>query len=117
MANPNDRTILSGIDMSTSFQSAAISIIGNIAFSFQMNWTGSPVGTFSIDFSNDTAQNIQSTLPTKWINYAASATTTSGATGCTIAWTQPVVPNNWVRLNYVAASGSGTLTSAEYNGR
>lgn len=120
MGNPNDRQLITGagISMASSFVLTPwVLLTNNIAFSFQMNWTGSPVGTFSVQFSNDTSQFGNAQQPTQPIPYAASNTLTTGISGCTIAWTDAVIPNNWVQLVYTSTSGSGLLTSVEFNGR
>lgn len=119
--NPNDRQLITGlgVSMSTSFVLSPILITNNVAFSFQMNWTGSPVGIFSVSFSNFSSAAPLTSIPANsdFIAYASSNTSTTGLTGCTIAWTTDVVPNNWVQLVYTSTSGSGLLTSVLYNGR
>lgn len=88
--------------------------------SFSFNWTGtSPVGTISIQGSNDFSLNNalnpynSGTWNTLTLNYGGSAVTTipiSGNSGNGIV-DVTAIGIYAVRLVYTAGSGSGTLTS------
>src|SRR5581483_3906119 len=105
MANPNDITILTNQSMASSFQSAPILVIRNVAFSFQVTYTGSPVGTFSIQTSSDTAEMPQSTLPTNWSTLTPIAPSPASVPDNASPMMMPYnkgaqLPWNWIRLVY-----------------
>lgn len=113
--NPNDQTLLAGVQMTQSFSSPAIVLVRNNAFSFQATWTGSPVGTWVLESSCDSAENPLTQLP---VNFDPIITNPAGGSAGTlsISWSIPI-SFNWVRVSYVFASGSGLLQSLTFNGR
>lgn len=116
--NPNDLTVLSSVQMASSFSSAWLPLVSNQSFAFQAVWTGSPVGNFTLESSCDTVANETVTLPTHSDTIAGSSHAAGGAAG-SFSWyyNQGTVPFNWVRCVYTAASGSGLLTSLTFNGK
>lgn len=88
--------------------------------SIQAMWTGAPVGTFTIEVSNDIvpikpivgnpvgpdpAANV-----VNWSTYTGSAVLTTGTSGNWM-WITQLAPYKWVRLKYTATSGTGTVTA------
>lgn len=79
----------------------------------QAVWTGSPVGIFSIQTSNDvgtiepdgTVINL-----VNWTTYDQSAQAAGGSAG-DFAWHFIYAGFKWVRLVYAFTSGSGTLNA------
>lgn len=51
--NNNDLAILTGQSLASSFVSLPIIVTANNAFSFQIVYSGSPNGTFTVQTSND----------------------------------------------------------------
>lgn len=114
--NPNDQLVLSGQQMSGSFNSTGLIVIGNETFSFQPIWTGSPVGTFALQTSDDTTAGSAQPSASSWTTIAASVTSTVGLNTMILAWTRTKVPFNWVRVTYNFGSGTGLLTTLRFNG-
>lgn len=116
--NPNDQTIATGVSLAVNYTSPWIPLIRNVSYSFQATWTGSPVGNFSLQSSDDSAANI-SVTPTNPSTVAGSTSAAGGAAGdLTIAYQGAgPVPYNWVRFLYTSTSGTGTLTSLTFNGK
>lgn len=88
--------------------------------SIQAVWTGAPVGTFTIQVSNDIVPLTPSTSNpvgpdpaanvVNWSTYTGSAVVTSGTPGNWM-WITQLAPYKWVRLSYTATSGTGTLNA------
>lgn len=88
--------------------------------SIQANWTGAPVGTFTIQVSNDNVPLAASTgnpvgpdpaaNVVNWSTYTGSAVTTTAMAGNWM-WITQLAPYKWVRLSYTATSGTGTVTA------
>lgn len=120
--NPNDQTLATNVSLAVNYTGPWIPLIRNVSYSFQAVWTGSPVGNFSLQSSDDSAANIAVT-PTNPTNVLlANGTYTSAAGGAagdlTIAYQGAgPVPYNWVRFLYTATSGTGTMTSLTFNGK
>ncbi len=116
--NVNDQTLLANHSMATSFTSAWVPLIANVSFSMQAVWTGSPTGTMILQSSCDTASNEINILPVNPDTIIGSSYSVAGAAGSnTWAYNLGVVPFNWVRFSYTAASGTGNLTSLTFNGK
>jgi hypothetical protein len=108
--------LISAAAMTTSFNGPPTNIQGLSGLSYDISWSGSPVGTFQVQVSNTYSQS-----PTGIVLNAGSWNTIppSSFTG-----TYPIpagTPGNgfldvvgteaaWIRLAYTAASGTGTLT-------
>lgn len=116
IVNPNDQTIFTNKSLGSSFVSPAIALTGNTSYSFQAFWTGSPVGNFYIQGSDDTAANIANILP---VNFTTIVSQAAGgaASSWLISYDGGKVPYNWVQFGYTFTSGSGTLTSLTFNGK
>lgn len=102
--------------------SIGIEINQMYSWSIQADWTGAPVGTFTIQVSNDivplapsvTTENPvgpdPAALVTNWSTYTGSAVVTSGTSGNWM-WIAQLGAYKWVRLSYTAASGTGSVTA------
>lgn len=88
----------------------------------QLNWTGSPTGTFSVqvsaDYSQDTNGNVLaagnwiSMVLTYWNGVAFVTTTTIPTTvGSPIFLDLDLLSAPWIRVIYTFGSGSGTLNA------
>jgi hypothetical protein len=84
--------------------------------SIQMVFTGSPVGTFTVEASNDLGQPQSSGDAQKVVGLSNWTTIAASANGISAAgdmlYTLANTGFNWVRVKYTATSGTGTLTSA-----
>lgn len=73
-------------------------------YSIQASWTGSAVGIFFIQVSND------NTTPTNWSIMNPSLINTNGIAG-THLWKQHMAPFRWIRFGYAFGSSTGTLNA------
>ena len=97
--------------------------LGHIAnFSIQIFFTGSPVGTFKLQMSNDYGFNnsgspntpkevLQTAKITNWTDIVDSPLAVSAAGN--VAWNFQNAGFEWVRVVYTPTSGTGTITSAK----
>lgn len=112
--------------MTTSSKSIGIDINQEFAWSIQAEWTGAPVGTLTIEVSNDivpvapaTPSNGNPVGPNpaanvvNWSTYTGSAVVVSGTSGNWMYISQ-LGPYRWVRLSYTATSGTGTLNAVMF---
>ena len=94
--------------------------LGHIAqYAIQLFFTGSPVGSFKLQCSNDAghpnaqAKAEQSQDVVNWTDIAGSAAAVSAAGDVT--WNAENVGYTWVRVVWTVTSGSGSITSARAN--
>lgn len=107
-------------DMSSPVNSIGIDINQEFTWSIQAIWTGTPIGTLTIQVSNDIvpvyssptnpvgnnpAQNV-----VNWTTYSNSQVPINGNSG---NWTYvaQLSPYRWVRLVYTPSMGSGTINA------
>jgi hypothetical protein len=100
------KELLTAQSMATSFQSDAILIDQIYGLSFQAVATGSPVGSFAIQLSNDLTDS--KSAVTNWTTYTASAAAVSAAGNTFINYDG--VHAKWARLIYTATSGTGSAS-------
>ena len=116
-------TIGSGLSMGVDAVSQGVDLQYFYAHSIQAYWTGSPVGTFKLQVSNDTVVMDQEgiamaggyTVPTSmssqvvnWSDYTGTLSSTT--VGSPVMWNSGQAAYRWVRVAYTAATASGTLT-------
>ena len=108
-----------GNSMAGNITSSPTIILDMYAGSYALSWTGSsPVGTVSIQGSNDYSQNAEGNVMNAgtWnvltVNYNGSAVTTIPITGNTGNGIIDITATGIyaVRLIYTAGSGTGSLT-------
>lgn len=93
--------------------------LGHICnYSIQLVFTGSPVGTFKLQGSDDpgspnAGEGAQANGVTNWTDIAASSQAIAAAGN--ILWDVANCGYNFVRVAYTATSGTGTVTSARIN--
>lgn len=107
------------ISLGASATTGAFYVAQAFGYSIQIVWTGAPVGTFTLEVSNDAGPNEPYLTPTNpgvvnWSTYTGSAVAAGGGTG---VWTWDVTLSSvrWVRLVYTRTSGTGSLTSVKLN--
>lgn len=86
-------------DMSSSITSSSTNILYTDRVGYQLVWTGTPSGTFTLEVSND---------ETTWVS-VDTGILASGAAGD--AFIDFETAAKFVRLVYTASSGSGTLNA------
>lgn len=108
--------IVNAHSMTSTFQSPPSNINRIPGMSYDLVWTGTPTGTFQVQVSNSYQQNPDGsvkvagnwqTLPTS--SFTGTYPVPAGSAGngfLDIVGTQAA----WVRLQYTAVSGTGTLT-------
>ena len=85
--------------MTSTFQSAATDIMNTDRAGYQISWSGTPNGTFSVEVSNDSSVWVALTL--------SAAVTASGSADD--AFIDVETAARHVRLVYTASSSTGTL--------
>lgn len=108
--NVTNKLIFNAADASVTQTSAAFSVNQVFGYSAQFVFTGSPVGTLKIQYSDDPgslapgdAMNV-----TNWtdVDNSSESVTMSGTAGYNVY----DVGYNWIRFVYTASSGSGTIS-------
>lgn len=112
--------IITDGDMSDDIESIGIDMNQIALGSIQAVFTGSPVGTLKLQFSNDIvpvpangADDLASAV-VNWTDYSGSSQAISAAGD--FAWNLTNVGYRWLRLVYVFSSGTGEL-NASYCGK
>jgi hypothetical protein len=115
--------IATNVDMSVSSKTIGIDLNQEFGYSIQAVWTGTPIGTFTVEVSNDIvpiasipgnpigpnpAANV-----VNWSTYTNSNVTTTGTNG-NWTWISQLIPYRWARLSYAATSGTGNLNVVMY---
>lgn len=87
--------------------------------SYTIVWTGSPVGTFTIEVCNDAQVNSDGTIiantgtwtPLPFTNGSGATVTSVAAGGASgsIQVSMDLVPFSFIRVHYAFTSGTGTL--------
>lgn len=80
---------------------------------FDISWTGSPVGTFGVQVSNTYVQSPGGVVenPGSWNNIVLSTVPTAAGTPGSAFINVAEIQGLWLRLNYVATSGTGVLNA------
>lgn len=112
---------LVGINLSSSFTTDAVNLISIYAYSIQVSWSAgtSPVGSFSLQGSNDSGDLGSGQGVTKPVNFTtitSSPQAVSGTPG-SILYDVTACSYRWVRLVYTAASGSAIISDATMNAK
>ena len=77
----------------------------------QLNWTGTPTGTFSFQISADYKQDQEGNVinPGNWISLPVSPSISASGSASQAYVDLNQMSSEWVRVVYTAASGTGTL--------
>lgn len=106
--------IMNAVSLGADAASAPVLMLVNYMCAIQAVWTGSPVGTFTIETSCDVGVIDPSTNAisgiTNWTLYDGSQQDAGGMAG-QFVWRLNVLPEKWVRLKYTSTSGSGTVNA------
>jgi hypothetical protein len=110
---------IAGTSMASSFTTDPINLISIYAYSIQVVWGSgsSPVGTFTLQGSNDAGDNGSGqgvSAPTNFTNITNSSQAISGTPG-SILFDVVQCSYRWVRLAYTATSGSATISDGVIN--
>lgn len=82
--------------------------------SVQAHWTGTPVGDFTIEISNDIVAVSQGADPAanvvNWTTYTGSSQAAGGAAG-SFMWNISNIGVRWLRLKYTKSGSTGSVTA------
>lgn len=102
--------ILNAQSMGASINSPAIWCGHAYVGALQLVWTGTPVGDFTVQASNNNTQPTNPpTDPSNWTTLSSSTVAAGGAGGDFI-YQLDVLGYLWVRVVFTRTSGSGALT-------
>jgi len=99
--------------MTTSVNGTPINCQSLSELGFDISWTGSPTGTFGVQVSNTYAQSGEGVVINagNWNNIVLSTVPAATGTPGTAFINVAEIAGLWLRLNYVASSGTGTLNA------
>lgn len=95
--------IFNNADMSGSLNSTPFLLDQNYGYSIQLTWTGTSVGTFTLQLSNDVGTDQFGAGVTNWTTLANSSNAVSAAG--TLAYNVNLAFYKWVRVVYTRTSG------------
>lgn len=110
--NPPQIVVLNGSMASTIHSDPTI--ISNISMvSYDIAWTGTPTGTFTVEVSNTYSKNADGSVknPGNWTALTLSAPTTATGTSGTGFIDVDQIAAYAIRLTYTPASGTGVLNA------
>jgi hypothetical protein len=99
--------------MGANITSAITEIRNQDNVGIQLNWTGTPVGTFSVQVSIDHAQDANGnvTVPGSWTSLALNPAITAAGGPDTAYIDLNQMSASYIRVVYARTSGSGTLNA------
>lgn len=113
----NQTQLVSAVSMGASVTSIGLDLNQQVLGSISAIFSGSPVGTFKLQISNDIVPvNPSATNPVgsdpagavvNWTDYTGSSQAISASGDFT--WNLLDIGYRWIRLVYTRSSGSGTL--------
>lgn len=107
------RPLFTATSMATSLTSAPINIDQLSLVGFDIAWTGTPTGTFSIQVSNshtvDSGGN--SLAAGNWTTLTLSTSVAAAGSADNAFIDIDSISASWIRLVYTRTSGSGNLTA------
>lgn len=115
----NDGTsIIDGTDMSQASLTSKAFWLGHLEhYAIQVVFTGSPVGTFKLQISNDAGDSRHDGggSVTNWTDLSSSSVSISAAGD--LMFVAQSAGYRWVRVVYTKTSGTGTITVVRANGK
>lgn len=114
----NKSIIAAGKSMASSFNSDVIPLKEMSVYFIQIFWSGSPVGSWSVQVSGDVGQqNPDGTWTgiTNWSTYSSSSQSITAAGD--IVYKITTASEKFARIAYTSVSGSGSVTTARYNAK
>lgn len=107
------KTISSGDMSQATVTSSVTNIQGLDNIGIQLNFTGSPVGTFSIQVSMDYAQDNYGNVTDagNWVGLTLSPNPAAEGSANQIYIDLNQLSSPWIRVKYTKTSGTGTLNA------
>ena len=80
---------------------------------YDVSWTGTPTGTFTVEVSNTYEQSGQGVVlnPGNWTALVLSATVTASGSAGNAYIDVRGISSDWIRLTYTPSSGTGVLNA------
>lgn len=105
--------VSSGV-LGVNYTSSVVDLQQVWVFSLQASWTGSPIGEFKLQASNDIIpvinnQDYPVTPPVVWTTISGSVNSTTALSSASYVWNIDSPAYRWVRLSYVASTATGVL--------
>jgi len=103
--------IVSSQSMASSITSSAVEVKLQDNMGIQLNWSGSPVGSFSVQVSMDHKEDIEGNIvvPGHWIDIPLNPTISAVGMADVAYIDLNQLSAMYLRVVYTASSGSGTL--------
>lgn len=103
--------VIDSASMGSSITSDAVEIKLQDNVGFQLNWTGSPVGSFDFQISADHKEDIEGNVVNEgnWISLTLSASITAAGSPDSAYVDLNQLSASYARVRYIRTSGSGTL--------
>src|ERR1700677_1339676 len=104
--------IVSAASMTTNVTSTVVETRNQDNIGFQLNWTGTPVGTFSFQVSMDYFQDLNGNVvnPGNWTTLPVTPAITAAGSANTAYVDINQTSSPYMRVVYTAGSSTGTLT-------
>lgn len=120
MSSDPNAAIMSSVSLGADATSTIVPMKVEWMVSIQAVWTGSPVGNFTIETSDDAGATLPDGYPnpasiSNWTTYSGSSQAAGGGSG-SFVWRITACPDRWVRLKYTRSSGTGSV-SARFNAK
>lgn len=103
-------TLLEGVDVSstTTYRGTPTDIRNWTSISYDLSWTGTPTGTFTVWVTNKDVPDLTSDADWKQLSLTTAITQPAGtASGDIVDITD--IPYKWIRPKYVNASSTGRI--------
>lgn len=107
------RQIFTNQSMTSTVSSAPVNIDQLSLVGFDVAWTGTPTGTFSIEVSNSYSLNPNGSLHSAglWTALTLSNSVAPAGSASNGFIDIDAISASWIRLTYTATSGTGTLNA------
>jgi hypothetical protein len=109
-------SVVTNADMTSTVTSLPTNLQQLDGVSYDISWTGSPVGTFSVQISNTYQQNPDGSVANAgdWNNIVLSTTPTASGSPGSAFINAALLRGLWVRLQYTPSSSDGILNAVMY---
>ncbi len=110
MMQTDNFPIATNQSLAADFTSSPILLTRMWGFSIQSVWTGTPVGNFTLEVSDDVGTDAAGTGVSNWTTYVGSSSAAGGVAG-NLTYNVSNVSFKWARLKYTSSSSTGILNS------
>lgn len=98
--------------MASSITSSAVEIRNQDNIGIQLNWTGTPVGTFAIQISSDHLEDMEGNVQVagNWVSLPLSPAVAAAGSADSAYIDLNQLSAQYIRIVYTRTSGTGSLT-------